>query len=210
MNSKRAVISVLVAFSLLAAPRLEAREKPVHFAYGLEWGFTANLYYLYHVNYVAEGTGSRVDARESKVVMRSNGNVTAFAGIGIGRKWEIGALCGYQGIFDNRRVIPLTLRATFFPKGESHMATKYFIEGGIAFASTYDPRPPMLAKLGVGKRIELSPRVKLDFNAALQLCHDRPDAVFDEINHVNVSSGQIRTSDAVYGGINLSLSLNFR
>lgn len=182
----------------------------LHFEYGCEWGYTANLFYYYHIHYISRDTGARVDTQESKMVYRSLGDVMLYAGAEIGEKWNIDLNCGYAGIFDNRRVVPLTVRGTFFPKGRGHLKTKLFLEGGTAFARSYDGGMPAIVKLGVGKRIELARRVSLDFNAAVQLCHDRPTSVFDEVHHVQVEQAQLRQSNAMYAGINLSMALNFR
>lgn len=212
MNSRRitAALTASILMAFLYAPASASEKVPVHLEYGCEWGCTATLYHYYHIDYTARGTGSRVDVQEPRGVFRPVGDILFYIGAEIGDKCSVDLNCGYGALFDDRRVVPVTVRATFFPKGRKHLATKVFIEGGSAFAKTYDGGLPAIAKLGTGKRVELARRISMDVDIALQMAMDRPDSAFDYVHNVQVTPSQLLFSRAVYAGINLSLSLNFR
>jgi len=212
MNS-RLILHTAITLALLALPitgHTQGKEGLFRFEYGMEWGITPNMLYHYHVNYTAEGTGARVNTERTDAIFHVNGQMAAYIGTEIGPKWSAELFSGITGLYDGTTSVPLTMRVTFFPVSRDHKKLKLFAEGGSAFAPCFNNQVPLIVKAGAGTRIMLAKRVSLDFNAALQmyLCH--PDNIWDSVNNTMVYASQMRKCDALYAGINLSMSLNFK
>jgi len=206
MRSRLIFAILFVALPLHAV----AQEKVFHFEYGLDWGVSADMLYYYHVNYSAQGTGARVNTKETKAVFHVNGQMTGYVGTEIGSKWSTELLCGLSGLYDGSTSVPLTMRVTFFPDKRDHLKLKLFAEAGSAFAPSFKDQPPLLVKAGAGTRIMLAKRVSMDFMAALQMYMCHPQTIWDGINQTQVYADMMRKCDAIYAGINISMSLNFR
>ena len=176
--------------------------------YGVEWGYSASVWESYHYNYTSP-SGARIDTRDSHFSYKSNGHLYGFAGIRFARHFAADALVGWAGIYEGRRVVPVTLRASCFWKGYDRDGWKTFLEAGRCFADSFAGKPVYVAKLGTGYRMMLDRRFALDLALSLQGAYDHPLDVYDKGREEAVQDANLRRSDSGYLSLNFSLALCF-
>ena len=180
-----------------------------HLEYGVEWGYTATFLYSYHFNYLSESVGARIDSRDALFSYKSNGHVQAFAGIRFARRFSVDAVIGWAGVYEERRVYPVTLRGTCFFPGYDRDGWKVFAEGGLCSCASLADKPVAIAKAGFGRRLMLGTRSALDLSLSLQGVSDHPIGVYDPMRGVSVPNDNLRRSDCDYLSLNFSLALCF-
>ena len=196
---------------LLLSCVLGAQEKEHwydHLDYGMEWGYSGTFWDSYHYNY-SSVEGERLDSRNEGLTFKSNGHLYGFVGARFARYFAADALVGWAGVYEGRRVIPVTLRGSFFFRGYDHDGMKFFLEGGRCFAPSFTGKPIWIGKLGGGHRVVLDSHFALDLSLSLQAVSDHPVNVYDPIREDAVPDANLRRSDCAYMSLNLSVALCF-
>ena len=199
-------LTLLLAAALSAAAQGKLYE---HLDYGVEWGYTSTFCEIYHYNYTSPSSGARIDSRDSYPAYKSNGHVNVFVGARFARHFALDALVGCAGIYEGRRVVPVTLRASTFWRGYDRDGWKTFVEGGWCAGRSFADKPIWIAKLGSGYRIMLDRQFAMDLMFSLQGAHDHPLQVYDRLREESVPDASLRRSDCSYLAANFSVALCF-
>ena len=179
-----------------------------HLDYGVEWGYTATLQYQHSFVYLSE-SGSRTLYKGNLLTYKSNGEVLVFAGVKFAKVLTLNACAGWAGVYEGRRVCPLTLRLSCFPRGYSSDGVKILLEGGKCFAKSFEDKEIMIAKIGAGYRITLSHNIALDFSLNAQMVSDHPLGIYDAEHKTIVDDASLLESNAHYSGLSFVMSLSF-
>lgn len=176
---------------------------------GVEWGYTQGIWHWYHYNYLTDAM-ARVNSEDGRFVVSSNGHIYAYIGYQIGRRWQLDLISGWAGIWQDRRVVPIDLRATRYFSGLNNNGFKAFFEVGelISHNVAGSDFPSNIMKLGGGFRIMLTSRSAVDLSLSLQRCIDHPADIHDPAYNYDVAPDHLRRSDTSYTGINFSISIN--
>lgn len=174
------------------------------FVYGVEWGYTSSLFNIYHNNYLSQ-EGIRVDEKGFDFDYSSNGHVLAGVSYAFARRYEAGAYLGFIGVSQDRRLVPVSLRATYY--FDSYLSDGFFsyLDGGAAFGENQNVT--LIGKLGGGYRMKLSEHFCLDFLLSFHICSDHPKIFYTDDQQI--TGDDLRRNDATYGGLNFSLALRF-
>lgn len=179
-----------------------------HLDYGVEWGYSASFFEAYHYNYTSP-SGARIDSRDNHLSYKSNGHIYGFVGARFARRFATDVLVGWAGIYEGRRVVPVTLRASCFWSGYDRDGWKTFLEGGWCGARSFAGKPVFIGKLGCGYRLMLDRDFALDFSLSLQGAYDHPLDVYDKRREELVPDVNLRRSDGGYLSLNFTLALCF-
>ena len=190
--------------SFRASAQPAAGAKVNRFVFGVEWGYTSSLFNIYHNNYLSP-EGIRVDDKGFEFDYSSNGHILAGVSYAFARKYEAGMYLGFIGVAQDRRLVPLSLRATFY--FDSYLSDGLFcyLDGGPAFGENQNVT--LIGKLGGGYRMKLSDHFCLDFILSFHICSDHPN-IFDNDDQ-QITGDDLRRNDATYGGLNFTLALRF-
>ena len=199
------LVCILLPGALFAAGEGGLRE---HLDYGVEWGYTATCWEIYHYNYTTP-SGARIDSRDSHFSYKSNGHLYGFAGIRFARHFATDVVVGWAGIYEERRVVPVTLRASCFWKGYDKDGWKTFLEGGRCISHSFAGKPVYIGKLGTGYRLMLDRSFALDFGLSLQAAYDHPLDVYDKRREESVLDANLRRSDSGYLAVNFTVAICF-
>ena len=174
------------------------------FVFGVEWGYTSSLFNVYHNNYLSP-EGIRVDDKGVDFHYYSNGHIQAGASYAFARKFEVGAYLGFIGVSQERRLVPITLRSTYY--FDSYLSDGFFcyLDGGPALGENQNVT--LIGKIGGGYRVKLSNRFSLDFLLSFHICSDHPK-IFNSDDQ-QITGDDLRRNDATYGGLNFTLALRF-
>lgn len=167
--------------------------------FNMDWGYRAAVYQSYSYNYIAE-EGFRVDQHGQEAIMNSNGLLNMFIGSQLGDHAELGIFSGYEGIRQDRRVIPLGLRANWLFRGADADGPMCYIEGGAAFHS--DCKATGTGTVGAGWHLQLDHGAGLEFKIGINLCGDHPPIK-------GVSKENFMKSDYTYGGVSMTVGISF-
>lgn len=207
--SSRAIILTLI-LPLLSGP-LMART-PL-FRYGLEWGFTPMVYETCHLNYLVE-EGYRVDDSSSDVMFTPNAVLLAGFGVNVSNNISLGIYSGYAGLSEENRVIPLSFRATWFPKGVTSDGMLYYADVGTGFHIHISDRiepdrsPATLVGIGTGYHFSLTSSIGLDLQIGFRESFDHA-LILDPDGSGYISGRNIRRNNAAYSALNMSIALTF-
>jgi len=193
------------ALAMMGECVLMAQGDAPRLRYGIEWSYTASFLHSYHNNYLSD-VGERVDERGLELFYFGNGQALAHVGLEFCEKYSVALYSGYIGIKQERRAIPLTLRGSYFFNGYGSDGSFCFIDTGAALFN--GDKNTMITKGGWGRRICLGHGTNLDISISAQLAYDHP-RIFDSGTGSTVDKESLRRNDAAYGGINLTIGLNF-
>ena len=202
------IISMLVAM-LFASTAVSARGPLLR--YGVEWGYTPMAYEAHHLNYIAK-EGFRVDDNDSGGKFASNASLLVDFGVNLTDNFSLGLYFGYTGISEDNRVLPLSMRMTWFPKGITSDGFLCYAEAGAGFHMPrldVPGRPAaFLTGAGAGYHLALSRSMGLDFQIGLRESLDH--ALIPEPDGSGYVSGQnIRKNNAAYSALNITIGLTF-
>ena len=201
---------IILAAALQSAARTGSgvlKGESVHVKYGIEWGYLASFMNTYHTVYFDPDAGYRIDGRGTDLFLYSNGYASAKLGVEFLKHYSATVLAGYCGIRQDRRVFPLTLRASYFFRSYEESGPLAFLEGG-AGINFIEETAPMLCKAGYGYRLKMSRKSSLDLMVSAQLSGDHPGIYNPEIPGY-VPDILVRRSDALYGACCFSIAINF-
>ena len=180
-----------------------------HLDYGVEWGYTASVFEAYHYNYTSPSSGARINTRDSHLSYKSNGHIYGFVGARFARHFALDAAAGWAGLYEARRMFPLTLRSSFFFRGYDRDGWKAFLEGGCCLGESYAGKAVGIARMGSGYRVILDRNFALDLSLSLQGVLDHPVDVYDKVREERIPNESLRRSDCNYVSLNFSISLCF-
>lgn len=206
MKYRSFIIVCLSALSVLPLGAQGGRQRFPVFTYGLEWSYTALFNATWHHVFMDE-IYSRVNDKGARFLYENHGEILAHIGVNIGENVNISLLSGYSGIIKDVRLVPVSLRCTWF-YGKDNGAGRWFsfIDGGSGIHISDTDTPYFSGKAGGGYRIPLSRRVKLDFNIAYRFSYASPD-IYDDGERVPESS--IRRNDNYLSAMQIGIGLTF-
>ncbi len=174
------------------------------FTYGVELDYSAAFCNFYHHNYLASGTGNRVDATGSDLYYENNGIVLGHFGVNAGKHLNFSVYGGYGSIAREEQIFPLSLRATWL-FGKDPLSSRWlcFLDGGVAIRSSAETGG--IGKIGGGYRISLSRSVKLDLMFSYQLVYS--EITIADSNGVTVTENRMRRNDNYLNSINLAIGI---
>jgi len=208
MNIRRHVISLFVLTLAISASAKGPGWSPSRLRCGIEWGYTSTLYEKHYIGYVSD-VGSRVESSGESLIYNSNGHFISYIGVEMGKRFETDITSGYIGIVQGRRVIPLTLRETFYFNGCRKDGFKIFADGGLCFIGTFQHQQNWIAKAGVGYRMMLGDKPAMDFSLSVHGANDHPKSVYVSENSYPVPVQDLRKSDRQYLGVDISVAVSF-
>ncbi len=174
------------------------------FVFGTEWGYTSSLFHIYHNNYLSP-EGMRVEEKGANLDYSSNGHILAGISYAFARKYEAGLYLGFIGVAQDRRMVPLSLRGTYYFDSYLSDGWLVYLDGGPAFGGEH--KITLTGKLGGGYRLKLSRHFCLDFLLSFHICSDHPKLFYSDDSQI--TGDNLRRSDSTYGGLNFSLALRF-
>lgn len=175
--------------------------------YGVEWGYTATFLDAARYDYVDPVDGYRVDESTVDAYLYSNAHVSANIGIYFGNHFCTAIYAGYEGIKQDKRIFPVTVRASYYFKDYRSDGAFCFLEGGTGIHPN-DKFVSNIGRIGAGYRLSLSRKGSLDLLMSLKLTGDRPEIANIHTGYP-VPEHYIRYSNALYGAATLGIALNF-
>lgn len=175
--------------------------------YGVEWGYTATFLNAAKYNYVDPTDGYRVDESNVDFYLYSNAHVAANVGVYFGDHFCTALYAGYEGIKQEKRIFPITVRASYYLKDYRSDGIFCFLEGGTGIHPN-DKFFSTIGRIGAGQRLSLSSRGSLDILVSLKITTDRPEIANIHTGYP-VPEHYIRFSSAVYGAATVGIALNF-
>lgn len=182
------------------------RGKVSPFDFGVEWGSNVMFYSVINRNYVGR-YGERVDDSSRGFAFYANGAVRLYAGVYAGEKLRFDLGAGYAGIADSRRVVPVTARMNFLPRGRFRDGAVVFVDAGASLSTVDRWQAGLLASAGAGYRKCLSSGAGLSLLANLRYAQDRP-GIFSPDLGTYVPAGDIRNNAAGYLSAGITLSVD--
>ena len=121
----------------------------------------------------------------------------------------IGLHGGYSGIHKDNRIIPATLRMSFFPKRTVNDGMFYFAEAGAGFhvPKTFKTRVSLVTRIGGGYRFALTKRCAIDLSATIMAAKSRPP-IPNPDGPGYVAEQNIRSNSATYLAASLTIAVN--
>lgn len=202
---KSFIITLLSLAMLLGS--LESRAQKTGFRYGFEWGVSSLVMNAYHYNFLTD-EGFRVNDTGIENPLISNMGILGHIDLCVADLMTFSLCSGYMGVNANRRIIPVSGRVCFSPKGCYEDGVLAFIDAGIGINSIKSDYVLILSKAGTGYRYALSPSLSLDFLVNAQVAIDHPE-VWDKVAQSYVSAVHVRRSDAFYLALGVSIALTF-
>ena len=202
--------SIILFILLLAAwaPSFAAQPHIPFIRYGVEWGSSGTLYTSKHQNYTVS-EGYRVDDNHAGWTFIGNAQVLANIGVNITPRIAVAAYTGLEGISKDFRVIPLTLRGTYYFKDMDFDGMLCYFDGGVGFKGIRNPSEICtLLSAGTGYHMALSSSVSLDFLLSARASLDSPDIVDPDTGRA-LPESSIRLNQARFYSVNISIALNF-
>ena len=167
------------------------------------------IYHDYHFNILSE-EGYRINESFYGFSPHPNGLLLLGAGFVVpAEKLMISIHGGYSGIHEGNRVIPALLRISFFPRTIQDDGMFYYAQAGAGFhlPAGFKTRVSLMSGLGAGYRIALSERFSLDLILTAMAAFSHPPVPNPE-GPGFVAEQNVRTSDAHYGALSLTIAVN--
>ena len=199
------IISVLI----LLSQALGAQGWKERIEFGTEWGYSATFVNKYHFNYFSSVFGSRIDTREIDYTYKSNGHLYFFGGYRFSKHFAALVKTGWIGVYEGRRVMPLTAGVEFLSNGHYSDGYKIFADGGTCIAKTMPGKHNIIGRAGFGRRFILDRNLAMDMSLSVQYVSDHPTDVYDYSRGVSVPFEILLRSDCQYASVNLSVGLCF-
>ncbi len=179
-----------------------------HFRIGVEWGYS-QCFFLYRNYNIFSEEGYRIHERYAGMHLRSNGAFYGQIGFDFARKYNLALYAGYIGVGENNRLLPIQLRASFFPHTTVEDGIFTYVQGGPAWHTlTGGYQLGWLATLGGGYRITLSADCNLDLLVGVKYLWDHP-RIPNPDGPGYTPAHNIRRNDAGYCALDLTIAVNF-
>lgn len=198
------IVFLLLFCNLAAARPPEGRG---FMRWGAEWGYGTSFYRYWNHNYMDPDLGRIFDSDED-FSLSANGYILLSAGADILPWLNISLYSGLMGISYGRQVVPLAIRANFFPKGANNDGLLLLAGTGIGFSDYFSKVPAHFANIGSGWRVAMNKRWDMDFTLQLRVCGDKPP-IWDADRNAYVNESDIRGNIAVYCSIEFGIAISF-
>lgn len=202
---KRIAITFLF---MLACSLAFCQEQRFRFRWGLEWGYGASEFMYWSNNYFDANVGCRVWDEGHEFAFVPNAYAGLYAGLDLGRRLNLSLFSGTMGVYSDRQVIPLGLRATWAFRGQDSRGALACLGGGFCFHDLAAASPGHYLQLGGGYRIKLGGLMDMDLLAHLRACDDHP-RIWDDEYGAYVDGANIRKNLAVYTSFELGVAISF-
>lgn len=208
LNMKKilTICLIIFAFNNNVSAQNKVGEKYPGFTFGLEWGYTASLFTIYHYNFYAP-EGFRVDEEGMLLGYSGNADVYLHFGWDLSPVWNLSFYMGYAGISKYHKALPVSVRGTRY-FGTDHPSDRWFAFSDIGSGiSLKTPVQEILTlKIGGGYQIVLSEDTRLNFMIALRSTFTHPGIIFydNKIPHHDTNR-----NNAAVNGLSLGIGLDF-
>ena len=174
--------------------------------YGTETGIYAIFVSVFDTDFRVED-GYRVHDQHVDWQPRVCGEFLIHAGYNLNPFFNLSVYTGYAGEYRDTRMIPVSLRITASDSRRSGGLTG-FADAGATFNASFEGAPGFVGKIGLGYRIRLGERCRLDFIAAGRASWIHP-VLYDPQNGHRVAPEYIfRNNVSVFSaGFGVALSL---
>lgn len=200
---RRIILILLTASALNISAKAQGRFFP-DWTFGIEWGWTAHLYSHWHNNFFSP-EGYRVNSSGSDFIFKTNAEAYLSAGLNINSNWNIAMYLGIEGITDSHKAVPVSIRGTYFWKGNT-LSDRWFtfLDIGSGVSVKRPVQEILTGKIGGGYRLSLSESSKLDFLMSIRMTYTHPDVVYyEEV----IAHEKINRNDMSLGGISLGIAI---
>ncbi len=201
-------LTAITVILMLACSLAYCQERPSRFHWGVEWGYGASGFMYWSNNYFDAKVGYRIWDEGHEFAFVPNAYAGLYAGFDLGRRINLSLFSGTMGIYSDRQVIPLGLRATYAFRGQDSQGALAFLGGGLCFHDLFVSAPGQYLQLGGGYRIKLGGKMDMDLLAHLRACDDHPP-IWDEENGSYVDAANIRKNLAVYTSFEVGVAFRF-
>lgn len=208
MNIRRHIYVLCILATAVSASAKGPGWSPNRLRCGIEWGYTGTIYESHLFGYVSDA-GARVESLGESLIYNSNGHFIAYMGVEMGKRLETDITTGYIGVVQGRRVVPLTIRETFYFNGSRKDGFKLFADSGLCFTGTFHHQQNWIAKAGIGYRMMLGEKPAIDLSLSAHGANDHPKSVYISEYSYPVPPQDLRRSDRQYIGIDLSMAVSF-
>lgn len=179
-------------------------------SFGVEWGYSQQFYQFRHYNIISE-EGSRINETTSGLAFCPNGMLMGRIGYDVSDKLNVSVLSGYSGMTSGQRMIPLLLRV--YVAGHPLRGDGFFTfaDGGIAFKPRHgevSQSAPLIADIGEGYRVSLTPFCSLDLMMSFRALFDTPPVINPE-GPGFVHKSNVRSSVSRIYSLSLIVAVNF-
>ncbi len=182
---------------------MERKGKRPLFTFGIEIDYASTIACTYHHNF-RSAEGYRVNEKESGFLYNGNGAVLVHAGLNLGRHYNLSLYAGYEGLADNFRVFPVSIRNTWlFGKKADHSGWLCYVDAGCGFRDA-GGKPAITGKAGGGYRLSLSGKVNLDFLLSYRIAYAELPLVE---NGENVPESRIMRNNNYLSAINIGIGI---
>lgn len=195
-----------ILFLLILHAGATHAQTPFLFRFGVEWGGAYGLYTNSHFNYLTS-EGYRVDESDDGYDPCFNGFLSFFVGNDISETISVSLSCGFAGLHDGLRGIPIQLRGSYFPNGSHYDSLILYGDIG-ADVLDFEESPCFIGALGTGWRLALGGQFALDFLAGIRFCLDKP-VILDPDSGEKIPAQDINACKADHLALTFSLALNF-
>ena len=203
------ILLLALSVSITGAAQENSARAIDRIRFSCEWGYVQTIYHDYHFNILSE-EGYRINESFYGFSPHPNGLLLLGAGFVVpAEKLMISIHGGYSGIHEGNRVIPALLRVSFFPLTIQDDGMFYYAQSGAGFhlPAGLKTRVSLMSGLGAGYRIALSERFSLDLILTAMAAFSHPPVPNPE-GPGFVAEQNVRTSDAHYGALSLTIAVN--
>lgn len=209
MRKLLSILLLALSVSITGAAQDNTARAIDRIRFSCEWGYVQTIYHDYHFNILSE-EGYRINESFYGFSPHPNGLLLLGAGFVVpAEKLMISIHGGYSGIHEGNRVIPALLRVSFFPRTIQDDGMFYYAQSGAGFhlPAGLKTRVSLMSGLGAGYRIALSERFSLDLILTAMAAFSHPPVPNPE-GPGFVAEQNVRTSDAHYGALSLTIAVN--
>lgn len=202
-------LSIIIGLLLLCSPLFGGwpqKDRPL-LRFGAEWGSGTRFFLYRNLNYSDPDLGRIWDEWADYSL-----SLNAYAYISAGLEplsWlSLSINTGVMGVSSGRRVIPLELRASLYPKKAGNDGPFVFVGGGLGFPDYFTKAPLSFINVGSGYRLALDSLWDLDLLLHLRICKDAPP-IWDEDKGVFINENYVRGNTAIYISAQFGISISF-
>jgi len=210
MMRRKILITIILAFSVFGTVQARMLDGWFfsRFRIGAEWGYSQCFFLARNYNIFSE-EGYRIHEQSAGLYLRPNASLYGQIGVDIARRFNLAVYAGYIGVGENNRLLPLQLRASFFPKTPHGQGLFTYAQGGPAWHTiTGGYTLAWLGGLGGGYRIPLSEACNLDLLAGVKFLWDHP-RIPNPDGPGYTPAHNIRRNDAGYCTLDVTVAINF-
>lgn len=215
MRGNRIIFAALVPALLFSPFQASGRDDGAakrawpRFTFGIESSYVLTFMNRSHFNFIS-ADGGRRDVKSFSAGLWSNGQFLVHGGVNLTEKVNISLYTGYGGIFVRERMVPVSVRVSWF-YGRDPMKNRWmsFCSVGAGFNN-----PDMLSRIsaegkaGGGYRISLNRHVKMDMLLAFQEVYTHIRAYENDTGSY-VPEERLRRNDTWIGAFTFGIGLVF-